>query len=67
MSNRLVYDSVWESIFEGDEEKVADWNKLSELAMKYDQEVQLFFGTPEELKYLKELRVKALKEELGDF
>jgi hypothetical protein len=61
--NSLVYDNVWESLFGRGSEKAKDWKDLSQLVMKYDQEVQLFFGTPEELRYLKELKLQELERQ----
>lgn len=60
---RLAYDSVWEMMFEGDPEKIADYNELSRLALKYRDEVQLHFGTEEEFKYLKELKLQELERQ----
>ena len=50
--NKLVYDNIWESIFPDNPEKAKDFETLAQLAIKYDNEVQLFFGTREEFKKL---------------
>lgn len=58
---KLVYNSAWEMLFEGDKEKIKDYEELSKLAMKYEKDVQLFFGTREELHYLKELKLQEME------
>jgi hypothetical protein len=63
--NPLAYLNVWESIFEGDPERAKDYEELSKLVMKYDNEVQLHFGTPDEYRELKNgrLKLQALEQE----
>jgi len=61
MTNALTYNNAFEAIFGRDTEKAKDFEALAKLVMKYDTEVQLFFGTPEELKYLKELKLQEME------
>jgi len=43
-----TYNSIWGAIYENEPEKAADFKTLSRLALKYRDEVQLFFGSEQQ-------------------